>query len=436
MFDKAMPRDENAEMAVLGSILCENTALDEVCEIITPDDFYSELNKQIFTAMIRLAERREGIDAITIGNEMEVANNSPVFLRITESANTVIHAANAAHYARIVSGAAIRRRVILTSVAVVEKVYEGGEDDAELIDWCEQKFFEATDTRRKMAVWSRVSDLVPETIKALNARMRGERNPGVVDTGMFELDSVINGLQPGSLTVVAARPSVGKTSLGLSMAITAAMKGVHAGFVSLEMSKEELMLRVFAYVTEVGHYFLQSGNLTPNSLNVVREASAQIASLPLSICDAAVTIYNVKKEARRLCVGANPLGLLVVDYIQLFPMEPRPGVSREQHVAEISKMLKTLARELKIPVVALSQLNRGVESREDKRPLLADLRESGSIEQDADIVLMLYRDELYNINSQDKGKAEIIVRKNRNGPLTTVRAEYVAKIMKFRDLER
>lgn len=438
MIDKTLPHDDDAEKAVLGSILCENSALDDVCEVIAPDDFYSDLNKQIFVAMLRLSEQREPIDAITIGNEMEVASNSPVYLRITESANTVIHAANAAHYARIVHDHSARRNLITAGLAIAEKAYAGEDDNAELMDWCQQVFFKATDTSKDQAIWVRLADLIPEGLQALKARMRGERTPGVVDTGISELDETINGLQPGSLTIIAARPSVGKTSLALAMAINAASNGVHAGFVSLEMSRHELLLRYFSNVSEVGHYFLQNGrHLTGQSIATVSEATGHITftKLPFTLTDASVTIYNVKKEARRLCAAAKPLGILFVDYIQLFPTEFKFGVSREQQVAEVSKTLKMLAKELKIPIVALSQLNRSPESREDKRPILADLRESGSIEQDADIVLMLYRDEVYNSNSPDKGKAEIIVRKNRNGPLTTVKTEFIGKTMKFKNLE-
>jgi replicative DNA helicase len=431
------PQNLQAEQAVLGSVLLRNEAIDEVLEILRPEDFYSEAHRIIFRSMMDITDRAQPVDAITLTDALKKAG---VLERIggggyiAELADSVASPSNAAHYARIVREKSILRSIIEVTVDISSRAYDTTLNVDDFVDQAEHKIFEVSDRRIKPSFHS-MRELTVSSIQMLERLYENRELVTGLPTGFTDFDALTSGLQPSDLIILAARPSMGKTALALNIAAYAAMdadppRGV--AFFSLEMSKEQLALRLLCSEARVDSAKARSGYLGERDFPKLAQAAARLAEASLFIDDNSDTTPIVlKAKCRRLARDPKSnLGLVVVDYLQLMRAS-HAGESREKEIAEISRSLKALAKELRIPVIALSQLNRQVETRPDRRPLLADLRESGAIEQDADVIAFIYREEMYKKDTQEPGVGEIIVAKQRNGPTDTVKLTYLSQFTRF-----
>ncbi|MGH7814004.1 MAG: replicative DNA helicase [Candidatus Binataceae bacterium] len=432
------PQNLEAEQSVLGAILLDNESINPALEIIGAADFYRESHRQIFTAMVELSDHANPIDAITLidalrGKGVLEAIGGPAY--IAELATVVPTAANAAHYARIVREKAILRGLASIAADIASSAYEAPADVDGFLDLAEHRIFEISE-RRIQPSFHAMPELTRESLKILERLYENKEMVTGVPTGFIDLDRITAGLQAADLIVIAARPSMGKTALALNIAAHAAMdadRPVGVAFFSLEMSKEQLVLRLLCSEARVDSARARQGFLAERDFPKLAQAAARLSEANIFVDDSSDTSALVlKAKCRRLKrEHANNLGLVIVDYMQLM-RAARPGESREKEIAEISRSLKALAKELKLPVIALSQLNRQVESRERRRPMLADLRESGAIEQDADVIAFIYRDEVYHPDdSKEPGVAEIIVAKQRNGPTDTAKLTYVKQFTRF-----
>jgi replicative DNA helicase len=432
------PQNIEAEQSVLGAILLENEAINQALEILSHEDFYRESHREIFRAMVELSDRSQPVDAITLTDALRSKGaleqiGGPGY--IAELADAVPTAANVAHYARIVREKAVLRSLATIATDIASSAYEASADVDEFLDEAEHRIFEISERRIKPSFHT-MPELTRESLKLLERLYENRELVTGVPTGFKDLDVLTAGLQPSDLVVLAARPSMGKSALALNIAAYAAMeaqpkRGV--AFFSLEMSKEQLVLRLLCSEARVDSAKARAGYLSERDFPKLAQAAARLSEAPIFIDDSSdTTAITLKAKCRRLArERSNNLGLVIVDYIQLM-RSSRPGESREKEIAEISRSLKGLAKELKVPVIGLSQLNRQVETRPDRRPLLADLRESGAIEQDADVIAFIYREEMYKgKDSKEPGVAEIIVAKQRNGPTETVKLTYVSQYTRF-----
>lgn len=430
------PQSVEAEEAVLGGILLDNEAINTAIEKLRPEDFYRGTHRAIFQAMVALTERREPIDVVTLSQQLRslgLYDESGGMENLGRLASIVPSAANVAYYAKVVREMALRRNVIHEATEVISSAFELQGDVDEFLDQVEKKILGVSDTRAG-ASFARVGDVVQESIKMVE-KLYDEKQPVTgIPTGFVDLDRLTAGFQPSDLVIIAARPAMGKTSLALTI-------GQHVGVsihkpvavFSLEMSKEQLVLRMLCSEARVNSSKVRTGHLGERDFPRLVDAASKIAEAPIFIDDTpALTVTEVRAKCRRLH-REYPLSLVVVDYLQLL-RSPAYSHSREQEISDISRSLKALAKELHVPVIALSQLNRSVESRNDKRPLMSDLRESGAIEQDADLIMFIYRDEVYNEDSADKGIAELIVGKHRSGPTGTVRTAFIGEFTRFDNL--
>jgi replicative DNA helicase len=433
------PQSLEAEESVLGGILLDNTAMDRVLEFIRPDDFYREAHRRIFRGMLALAERSEPADLVTLaetlrqrGELQDVGGAS----YLAELAERVPTAANVAHYARIVREKAILRSLIATATEIATKGYEDSRDVKDLLDRAEQSIFAISEREVKPA-FVRMDALMTDTFKIVEKLHQQKQAVTGVTTGFADLDRLTAGLQPSDLVIIAARPSMGKTSFALNIAANAALRGgTGVAVFSLEMSKEQLALRMLCCEARVDLSRVRTGHLAPGELGDLAKSAHVLVTTPIYIDDTpAITVLELRAKARRLWRDPQAkLGLIVVDYLQL--MRSSEGKdSREQEISEISRSLKALAKELQVPVIALSQLNRQVESRSPPVPRLSDLRESGAIEQDADVIMFIYRDDVYNENSERTGLADIIVAKQRNGPIGKVEVAFLREYTRFENRE-
>jgi replicative DNA helicase len=431
------PQNIEAEQSVLGAILLDNDAINQAIEILTADDFYRESHREIFRAMVALSERNQPVDAITLTDALRTAGVLEAVGGtgyIAEVAACVPTAANAGHYARIVREKALLRSLASISTEIASGAYDSPPNVDEYLDESEHKIFEISERRIRQSFYS-MPELTRESIKLLERLYERKELVTGVPTGFLDLDRLTAGLQPSDLIVIAARPSMGKTALALNIAAHAATEcdpRLGVAIFSLEMSKEQLVLRMLCAEGRVDSSRARAGYLGERDFPKLAQAAARLSEAPIFIDDSSDTSPIVlKAKCRRLMRERNSnLGLIVVDYLQLM-RSARPGESREKEIAEISRSLKALAKELKVPVVALSQLNRQVETRPDRRPLLADLRESGAIEQDADLIAFIYRDEMYHRDSKEPGVAEIIIAKQRNGPTGTAKLTYLTQFTRF-----
>ncbi len=432
------PQNIEAEQSVLGAVLLENEAINQALEILTADDFYRETHREIFRAMMDLSDHNQPVDAITLTDALRTKGvleqiGGPAY--IAELADTVPTAANVSHYARIVREKAVLRSLATIATDIASSAYEANADVDEFLDTAEHRIFEISERRIKPSFHD-MRSLTMESLKILERLYENRELVTGVPTGFKDLDVLTAGLQPSDLIVLAARPSMGKTALALNIAAYAAMdaepkRGV--AFFSLEMSKEQLVLRMLCSEARVDSAKARAGYLSERDFPKLAQAASRLAEANIFIDDSSdTTAITLKAKCRRLArERKNNLGLILVDYLQLM-RSARPGESREKEIAEISRSLKALAKELKVPVIALSQLNRQVETRPDRRPLLADLRESGAIEQDADVIAFIYREEMYKgKDSKEAGVAEIIVAKQRNGPTDTVKLTYLSQYTRF-----
>nr|HID60169.1 replicative DNA helicase [Desulfobacterales bacterium] len=432
---KIPPQNIEAEQSILSAILIENNALFEVLEIISEEDFYRDAHQKIFRGMIELFEKNEPIDLITLANllkekgQLETVGGAAY---LAELVDKVPMATNANYYARIIQEKAVLRRLISSAVSIANRCYEDRGDVEELLDFAERSVFEISENRVKPAFYS-IGELLTENFKTLDELYEKKSLITGVPTGFRDLDTLTSGLQPSDLIIIAGRPSMGKTAIALNIAQNASVKtGIPVVIFSLEMSKEQLSMRMLCSEARVDSFRLRGGFLKKSDWAKLNRAAGVLSEAPIYIDDSpALSVLEIRAKARRLKMEKG-LGLIVLDYLQL--MKGRSDAERrELEISEISRSLKALAKELNIPVLVLSQLNRKVEDRSDKRPRLADLRESGAIEQDADVIAFIYRDELYHKEEGNKGVAELIVAKQRNGPIGTVKLTFIDAYTRFED---
>jgi replicative DNA helicase len=436
--ERRVPHDLEAEESLLGAMLLSREAVAVAVERCRAEDFYKPAHGHIFQAITALYGRGEPADPVTTADELrrggllEVVGGPPALVHLQASTPTIT---NAARYARIVEELALLRRLIAVAGEIAEIGYQVPEDVTAALDRAESLVFEVADRRSTDSV-APLRELLAAALDNLEALYaRGEHITGV-PTGYQDLDEVLSGLQPANLVIVGARPGMGKTSFALGLAAHAAMEEHLPVLVfSLEMSHLELTQRLLCGEARVDSSRMRNGRLLESDWPKISHAVGRLGEAPLYIDDNPnLTVMDIRAKARRL-KSHDGLGLVVVDYLQL--MTGRSSAeNRQVEVAEISRGLKILARELEIPVVALSQLSRNLESRADKRPMLADLRESGSLEQDADVVLFLYRDECYDPDSPDRGTAEVIVAKHRNGPTASVRLAFLEHFARFANIAK
>ncbi|MEZ5341136.1 MAG: replicative DNA helicase [Acidimicrobiales bacterium] len=433
------PSNLAAEEAVLGAMLLSREAIADVVEILDVDNFYKPAHGHVFDAILSLYSAGEPVDAVTVADELkradllEVSGGPGILLDLQGNTPAI---SNAAHYARIVEEHALLRRMIAVSNEIAEMAYRVPEDVVQAVDDAESAMFEVAQ-RRVTNSTAEIKDLLSANLDRLETLYeKGDAVTGI-QSGYNDLDELLAGLQPNALYVVGARPAMGKTAFALGMAANAAMRDNRPVLIfSLEMGQLELSQRILCSEALVDSTRIKTGKLQEADWNRISHAVGRLAEAPIFIDDNPNTsVMEIRAKARRLKSRNGDLGLIVVDYIQL--MTGRSNAeSRQVEVAEISRNLKILARELECPVVALAQLNRSLEQRADKRPMLSDLRESGSLEQDADVVMFLYRDEVYDNASPDKGMAEIIVAKHRNGPTGTVRMAFRGQYTRFDNMAR
>jgi replicative DNA helicase len=433
---KVPPQNLEVEASVLGGILLENDAINRVLEILTLEDFYRESHRKVFRAMIELSNRNEPVDIITLSEllkgrgELEAVGGAAYLASLNDFVPT---AANIAYYARIVREKAILRQLIGAATEIATRGYEEKGNVDEFLDAAEKVIFDISEKRVK-ASFVKLGEMMKDSIKMVERLYERKEMVTGVPTGFKDLDKLTAGLQPSDLIVVAARPGMGKTAFCLNIAAHAAFGGVGVGIFSLEMAKEQLVLRMLCSEARVDNSKVRSGYLGERDFPKLVMAAGKLAEAPIYIDDTpAISILELRAKARRLVKDREKkLGLLIVDYLQLMRgLGTAPN--REQEISEISRSLKALAKELTIPVIAISQLNRRVEDRGDKRPMMADLRESGAIEQDADVIAFIYREAAYNPKSDDKGKTEVNVAKQRNGPTDTLLLTFLNEYTRFED---
>jgi replicative DNA helicase len=437
---KVPPHSLEAEAAVLGGVLLDNSALDRIAETVSAEDFYREAHRKIFRAASELSQRSEPIDLLTLtealrtrGELAEVGGAAYV----SELADRALSAANIQYHARIVREKAILRGLIATAAEIVARGYEAREDVSSFVDEAEQSIYQIAEKKTRGA-FTRVGDMITETFRHIEHLYERKEMVTGVPTGFTDLDRMTAGLQPSDLIIVAGRPSMGKTSFCLNIAEHVAIEtGVGVAVFSLEMSKEQLVLRMLCSQARVDLSKVRTGFLAQKDFPRLAEAAGRIHDAPIYVDDTpALSVLELRAKARRLKRDRDAkLGLVVVDYLQLMRGSGRREESREQEISQISASLKALAKELRLPVVALSQLNRQVEGRNPPKPRMADLRESGAIEQDADVIAFIYRDEVYNPQSRDQGVAEILIAKQRNGPVGDVRLAFRSEYTRFENLE-
>jgi replicative DNA helicase len=434
---KVPPQNLEAESCVLGGILLENDAINRVLETLTPEDFYRESHRKIFRAMIELSDRSEPVDLITLSDFLKVKSDLDAVggsAYLASLADLVPTAANIAHYARIVREKAILRHLINAATQIATRGFEEQGNVDEFLDTAEKVIFDISEKKIK-ASFVAIGDMIKDSLKTVERLYERKEMVTGVPTGFKDLDKLTAGFQPADLIVVAGRPSMGKTAFCLNIATYAAFAGVGVALFSLEMAKEQLVLRMLCSEARVDNSKVRAGYLGERDFPKLANAAARLHEALIYIDDTpAISVLELRAKTRRLVRDREKkVGLVVVDYLQLM-RGIGTAANREQEISEISRSLKALAKELSVPVVAISQLNRRVEDRGDKRPMMADLRESGAIEQDADVIAFIYRDEVYNSKSPDKGIAEIIVAKQRNGPIDTVRLAFLNEITRFEDL--
>jgi replicative DNA helicase len=430
------PQFVEGERAILGGLLLDNDALPKVVSILSADDFYREPHRHVFNAIIRLFNQNEPVDWITLTAALKAEGQlesvgGPEFL--TELVDAVPSAANILHYTEMVKEKAVLRQLISASTEISTRCYEEHANIDEFLDEAEQIIFKIGETRIQSG-FAAAKDLMLDAIKTVEVLYDKKEAITGVPSGFKDLDNITAGFQNSDLVIIAGRPSMGKTSFALNVAMNAAIdSGAPTGIFSLEMSKEQLALRMLCSRAKVNLKSLRTGFLTPDDWGRLVLSAGNISDAPLYIDDTpAISTLEIRAKARRL-KKERGLGLIIVDYLQLMRAAQRSD-SREKEISEISRSLKALAKEIHVPVIALSQLNRKVEDRPNKRPQLADLRESGAIEQDADVIIFIYRDEVYNKSEDNpkKGEAEIIIGKQRNGPIGMVTAMFDSQYSTFR----
>jgi len=434
MIDRVPPHNREAEQSVIGAIFLEPQALITASEILLADDFYQNAHKKIFETMLRLSDQGKAIDVVTVTEELSAKKEIEDvggLSYLLELANAVPTAANIAHYAKIVEEKALLRRLIRVATKIVEDGYTREDEVEALLGEAEKKMMEVAN-RKNAGDFKHVKDVLVETFDNIEQLQSRKGDVTGIPTGFRDLDNITAGFQRNDLIIVAARPSVGKTAFALNVAQSVAVQArENVAIFSLEMGAEQLIMRMLCAEGNIDAQVLRTGALTTEDWGKLTMAMGSLSNSGIFIDDTpGVRINEIRAKCRRLA-QEHGLGMILIDYLQLIQGSGKPGENRQQEVSEISRSLKQLARELKVPVIALSQLSRGVEQRQDKRPMMSDLRESGSIEQDADIVAFLYRDDYYDKESESKNMIEIIIAKQRNGPTGTVTLAFKKEFNKF-----
>ncbi len=435
------PQNIEAEMSVLGSLMLDKDAIIKISDLIRPEDFYKDAHRLIFETMLELFEDREPIDVLSLSNKLEEKKKLEEIggsSYLTELVNSVPTASNIVHYAKVVQKKSLLRRMISAASDIIELGYDEAEDVEKVLDEAEQKLFSVSQKFVK-ADFVPLKTYLESAFNRIDELHKGDRDIRGVPTGFSDLDNILAGLQKSDLVILAARPSIGKTALALDIARHVTLKKkIPVGIFSLEMSSDQLVDRMLASEARVDAWRIRTGRLRSSDdeddFAKIGEAMGILSEAPIFIDDSARSnVMEMRTLARRL-QAEHKLGLIIIDYLQL--MEGRTSDNRVQEVSEISRALKGLARELNIPVLALSQLSRAVENRSPQIPKLSDLRESGSIEQDADVVLFLYREDREKPDTPNKNVIQVIVSKHRNGPLGTASLYFNDTITSFSSLEK
>jgi replicative DNA helicase len=436
--DRIPPQNIEAEQAVLGAIFLQPSSLTLASELLIPEDFYRASHQKIYNAMLELSDKGEPVDLVTVTSELADANlleEVGGVSYLSDLANSVPTAANIEYYGKLVEEKSILRRLIRTATGIAQDGYSREDEVEVLLNEAEKTIMEVAQ-RKNAGAFQNIKDVLVQTYD--NIELLHDRKGDVtgIPTGFMELDKMTAGFQRNDLIIVAARPSVGKTAFALNIAQNVATKtDENVAIFSLEMGADQLVMRMLCAEGNIDAQRLRTGSLTPEDWGKLTMAMGSLSNSGIYIDDTpGIRVSEIRAKCRRLKQEAG-LGMVLIDYLQLIQGSGRSD-NRQQEVSEISRTLKELARELKVPVIALSQLSRGVEQRQDKRPMMSDIRESGSIEQDADIVAFLYRDDYYDKESENKNIIEIIIAKQRNGPVGTVSLAFVKEYNKFVNLER
>jgi len=436
--EKVPPHNIEAEIAVLGSMLMGEDAISKAIECLDQYCFYKDQHKKVFAAIINLYNTNKAVDLITLIEELkknEALNEvgGPAYL--TELANSVPTSANILHYAKIVKEKSVLRHLISTATQIVQESYEPDSDVDELVDRAEKLIFEVA-SRKVDSNIVHIKDIIKDSIERIDLLYQKKENITGLPTGFFDFDTMTAGLQESDLIVIAGRPSMGKSAFAACIAEhVGIVKKIPLVFFSLEMSKEQLVQRMLCSHAKVNAHKVRTGFLSQSDWPHLTNAAGKLSEAPIFIDDTpALSLLELRAKARRF-KSQHDIRLIVVDYLQLM-RGPQKAENRQQEISEISRSLKALARELNVPLIAISQLSRAVEQRSDHRPQLSDLRESGAIEQDADVVALLLREEYYNETEDNKGIAEVNIAKQRNGPVGTMRLAFISEYARFDNLSR
>ncbi|GAF66382.1 replicative DNA helicase [Alkalihalobacillus trypoxylicola] len=438
--DRTPPQNIEAEQAVLGAIFLEDAALVTASERLQPEDFYRAAHQRIYQIMLELAEKGEPVDLITTTSELqdrkwldEIGGVS----YLADLANAVPTAANVEYYSRIVEEKSVLRRLIRVATNIAAEGYTSEDEVDAILDEAEKTILDVAQ-RKNTGAFVSIKDVLVETYENIELLQNHKGDITGIPTGFMELDKMTAGFQRNDLIIVAARPSVGKTAFALNIAQNVATKtSENVAIFSLEMGASQLVQRMLCAEGNIDAQRMRTGALNSEDWQKLTMAMGSLAKAGIYIDDTpGIKVGEIRAKCRRLKQEGGGLGMIMIDYLQLIQGNGRSGENRQQEVSEISRTLKAIARELEVPVIALSQLSRGVESRQDKRPMMSDIRESGSIEQDADIVAFLYRDDYYDKESENQNIIEIIIAKQRNGPVGTVELAFVKEYNKFVNLDR
>ena len=438
LIKKIMPHSMEAEQSVIGSMLMDVEAIDIACELLTGEDFYAKQNGIIFDAMKELRGENKPVDVITLSDRLK-EKGAPEEMTsvdfIKEILNAVPTSANVKHYAQIVYEKATLRRLIKVTEGITADCYMQKDKLDEILEETESRVFNLMQARNS-GDFTPIRDVVMEVLRRIEDASKSKGHLTGISTGFADLDRMTNGLQRSDFILLAARPSMGKTAFALALARHAALKkGLGVAIFSLEMSDEQLVNRVLSMESKVDSQLLRKGELDDDQWEAVMDASEVIGNSKLIIDDTpGISVTELRSKARKYKLEYD-IQMIIIDYIQLMTSGKNTD-NRQQEVSDISRALKQIARELNVPVVILSQLNRSVESRPDHRPMLSDIRESGAIEQDADVIMFLYRDDYYNPDTEEKNIAEVIIAKHRNGPVGTIKLAWQPKYTKFVSLAR
>ncbi|GBG56790.1 replicative DNA helicase [Sporomusaceae bacterium FL31] len=440
MIERIPPQNLEAEQAVLGGMLIEREAISKVAEFLRSEDFYREAHRLIFGAMQELFNKNEPVDLVTVTEYLRKSDkleNAGGIAYITSLANSVPTAANIIYHGKIVEEKSLLRQLINSATNIAGMGYEASEEVANILDKAEKMILEVSG-RKIGGDFTPIKSIIFDAFGKIEQLYASKGGITGLASGFKDLDRLTSGLQASDLILVAARPSMGKTAFTLNIASNVAIREKQAvAFFSLEMSKEQLVQRMLCAEASIDSQRLRIGELEDRDWSKLISAADRLSSAPIFIDDTAgITVMEMRSKARRLKIE-HDLKLIIIDYLQLMQGSgSKGGENRQQEISEISRSLKALAREINVPVIALSQLSRSVESRQVKKPMLSDLRESGSLEQDADIVAFLYREDYYNPDTENKNITEVIIAKHRNGPVDTVQLFFHKQFTKFSDLSR